>query len=66
MGKVVEIVATIDFVADVNECKDCLMSQDMTQDDPGSLWFNIDVSKGHDIRAGDRVKVTVEKLENFS
>ena len=62
MEKVIEIVATIDFVADVNECKDCIMSQDATQDDPASLWFNIDVSKGHDLKAGDRVKVTVQKL----
>ena len=62
MGKVVEIVATIDFVADINECKDCIMSQDTTQDDPASLWFNIDVCKGHDLKAGDRVKVTVQKL----
>ena len=46
MDKVIEIVATIDFVADVNECKDCIMSQDKTQDDPASLWFNIDVLQG--------------------
>ena len=38
------------------------MSQDKTQDDPASLWFNIDLCKGHDLKAGDRVKVTVEKI----
>jgi hypothetical protein len=27
-----EFVAAIDFVADINEVKDCLMSQDNTQD----------------------------------
>ena len=62
MGNVIEIVATIDFVADINESKDCIMSQDKTQDDPASLWFNIDIFKGHDLKAGDRVKVTVQKL----
>jgi hypothetical protein len=57
-----EFVAAIDFVADINEVKDCLMSQDNTQDEPGALWFNIDIPKGHEFRAGDRVRVTVEKV----
>ena len=39
------------------------MSQDSTQDNPGSLWFNIDVPKGHGFVAGDRVRVTIEKIE---
>lgn len=54
--------APVEFVADINEAKDCLMSQDSTQDNPGSLWFNIDVPKGHGFVAGDRVRVTVEKI----
>ncbi|ABS56101.1 hypothetical protein Mboo_1584 [Methanoregula boonei 6A8] len=54
--------APIEFVADINEVKDCLMSQDCTQDNPGALWFNIDIPKGHGFVAGDRVRVTVEKI----
>jgi len=50
----------IQFVANISSEKDCLMSQDNT---PGSLWFNIDVPKGHGIREGDLVRVTVEKIE---
>jgi len=26
------------------------------------LWFNIDVPKGHGVQAGDRVRITVEKI----
>ena len=62
MTKVLEFEAEIEFVADINANKDCLMSQDATQDDPGALWFNIDIGKGHPVKAGDRVRVTVEKL----
>jgi hypothetical protein len=58
-----EFESTLDFVADINEKKDCLMSQDPTQDNPGVLWFNIDVPKGHQFKAGDRVRVIVEKIE---
>jgi len=39
------------------------MSQDPTQDNPGILWFNIDIPKGHLFKAGDRVRVIVEKIE---
>ncbi|MFZ1127030.1 MAG: hypothetical protein WB759_08970 [Methanoregula sp.] len=59
----IEFESSIEFVADINEQKDCLMSQDPTQDDPGALWFNIDISKGHLFKAGDRVRVTVEKID---
>jgi hypothetical protein len=38
------------------------MSQDSTQDDPSCLWFNIDVPRGHGLKAGDRVKVTIERI----
>lgn len=60
-GKV-EIISAIEFVANINEQKDCLMAQDNTQNDPSVLWFNIDVPKGHGFGVGDRVRVTVEKL----
>ncbi len=56
--KIVEIIETIEFVAHIDEEKDCLMSQDP----PESLWFNIDVPKGHGLQTGDRIKVTIEKV----
>ncbi|OPY38479.1 MAG: hypothetical protein A4E35_00902 [Methanoregula sp. PtaU1.Bin051] len=62
MEQILSFEATIDFVADINEHKDCLMSQDPTQDTPDALWFNIDIPKGHSARAGDRVRVTIEKI----
>jgi len=62
MIKVLEIESEIEFVADINDQKDCLMSQDPTQENPGALWFNIDIPKDHGLKAGDRVKITVEKL----
>jgi hypothetical protein len=62
MGNFLSFESEVEFVADINEHKDCLMSQDPTQDQPGALWFNIDIPKGHGIRAGDRVRVTVEKI----
>ncbi len=62
MTKIAEIESVIEFVASINEQKDCLLSQDKTQDQPGILWFNIDVPKGHGIKAGDRVRVTIEKI----
>jgi len=52
----------IQFIGNINAEKDCLMSQDETPDSP-SLWFNIDVPKGHGIYEGDLVRVTVEKVE---
>jgi len=53
----------IQFVGNINAEKDCLMSQDNTPDSPGSLWFNIDVPKGHGICEGDLVRITVEKIK---
>jgi hypothetical protein len=38
------------------------MSQDKNYENPEVLWFNIDVPKGHGVKAGDRVRVTVEKI----
>ncbi|MDO8841691.1 MAG: hypothetical protein Q7J09_10590 [Methanocalculus sp.] len=55
---IAEILGTIEFVAHIDETKDCLMSQDP----PESLWFNIDVPKGHGLNAGDRIKVTIERI----
>ncbi|MDD1702888.1 MAG: hypothetical protein LUQ31_07930 [Methanoregula sp.] len=63
MAKVLDFVAEVEFVADINEKKDCLMSQDPTQDDPGALWFNIDIPKGHTVKAGDKVRVIIETIE---
>jgi len=62
MATKIEIFSEIDFIANINQFKDCLMAQDQTQDNPSSLWFNIDVPKGHGINQGDRVRVTIEKL----
>ena len=53
--KIVEFEAAVEFVASINEHKDCLMSQDKNYEDPKVLWFNIDVPKGHgrlEIRSG--------------
>jgi hypothetical protein len=62
MVTVAQFEKDIEFIASINEQKDCLMSQDSTQDDPGNLWFNIDVPKGHGLKAGDRVRITLEKV----
>ncbi|HPH34980.1 MAG TPA: hypothetical protein PLU94_05760 [Methanoregulaceae archaeon] len=62
MEPIAEIETIIEFVAHINEQKDCLMSQDNTQNNPGCLWFNIDVPKGHGLKAGDKVRVIVQKL----
>lgn len=62
MTQVARIESEIEFVAVINDRKDCLMAQDNTQDDPDCMWFNIDVPKGHGLKAGDRVRITVEKL----
>lgn len=62
MTEPIRITAELEFVASINEQKDCLMSQDTTQKDPGALWFNIDVPKNHGFRTGDRVRVTIEKI----
>jgi hypothetical protein len=58
MEKILEFESEIEFVADINDKKDCLMSQD----DPGALWFNIDIPKGHSLKAGDRVRISIERV----
>lgn len=62
MKEIVSFESELEFVGDINEFKDCLMSQDNTQNDPKVLWFNIDVPKGHGLQPGDRVRITVEKV----
>lgn len=62
MTKVLEFESAIEFVANINNHKDCLMSQDPTQNNPDALWFNIDIPKGHPLKAGDRVRIIIEKL----
>jgi hypothetical protein len=62
MKTIVTFESPLEFVAEINEKKDCLMSQDNTQNSPDTLWFNIDVPKGHGLVPGDRIRITVEKL----
>ncbi|EJG07521.1 hypothetical protein Metli_1570 [Methanofollis liminatans DSM 4140] len=65
MEKIISFDSEIEFVARINEVKDCLMQQGpegSSNEDPGKLWFNIDVPKGHGFRAGDRVRITIEKI----
>lgn len=65
MEKIISFESEIEFVARINEQKDCIMQQGPKgsgDDDPGQLWFNIDVPKGHGLKAGDRVRITVEKF----
>lgn len=61
MAKVLEFESVIYHVNEqFSDQKDCLMSPH-TDDD--TLWFNIDIPKGHPLKAGDRIRITVEKLE---
>lgn len=62
MTKVLEFESAIESIANINEHKDCLMSQDANQENPKALWFNIDIPKGHALKMGDRVRIIVEKL----
>jgi hypothetical protein len=59
---VVDFVSELEFVADIDGVKDCLMNQDNNQNNPESLWFNIDVPKGHGLNAGDKVRIIVERV----
>jgi hypothetical protein len=58
--KIAEISGTVEFVADIEGKKDCLMSQQ------GEFWFNIDVPKGSGVRNGDRVRVIIEQPDDES
>ena len=62
MTPVLEFESAIEFIANINEHKDCLMSQDSNQENPKALLFNIYIPKGHLLKNGDRVRITVEKL----
>lgn len=66
--KIVEFVSDIEFVANIDEIKDCLMNQGTQSDDvtvtegnPLGLWYNIDVPKGHGLKAGDKIRIIIEK-----
>ncbi|MBP2132313.1 hypothetical protein J2128_000234 [Methanomicrobium sp. W14] len=66
----IEFVSNIEFIADIDENKDCIMNQSTSQDspkkdsgNPSGLWFNIDVPKSHSMKMGDRVRITVEKID---
>ena len=58
----VEFVSRIEFVAQVDDGKDCLMAQDETEASERVLWFNIDVPKGHGFASGDQVRITIERV----
>ena len=59
MEKILEFESVIYHIdSQFSDQKDCLMSPH-TDD---ALWFNIDIPKGHTLKEGDRVRVTVEKL----
>jgi hypothetical protein len=59
---IADFVSELEFVADIDGVKDCLMNQDKNQENPESLWFNIDVPKGHGLKAGDKVRIIVERV----
>ncbi len=58
----IEITGRIGFVADIDGKRDCVMSQEHVSQSPDAMWFNIDLPKGHGLRPGDLVKVTIEKV----
>lgn len=67
--KIIEFVSDIEFVANIDENKDCLMNQgtqsdeaSKTEGNPLGLWYNIDVPKGHGFCAGDKIRITIEKV----
>lgn len=69
-NNIIEFVSDIEFISDIDEEKDCLMNQSTNQDSPKTtsenpygLWFNIDVPKGHGLKTGDKLRITIEKIE---
>jgi len=67
--KITEFVSDIEFVANIDENKDCLMNQGThsdeaasTAENPLGLWYNIDVPKGHGMKAGDKIRIIIEKV----
>lgn len=61
MAPSLQITATIDFIARAGQGRECLMAQDPSAEH--AFWFNIDVPERHGFRPGDRVRVTVERLD---
>jgi galactokinase/mevalonate kinase-like predicted kinase len=69
VDKIVTFVSDIEFVANIDENKDCLMNQSTHSDNvavtggnPLGLWYNIDVPKGHGLKAGDKIRIIIEKV----
>ena len=67
--KIVEFVSDIEFIANIDEKKDCLMNQGTQSDEaaategnPLGLWYNIDVPKGLGLTAGDKIRIIIEKV----
>lgn len=58
---IANFVSEIEFVANIDEYKDCLMNQHNHQNDPGIFWFNIDVPKGHGLKTGDKVRIIIQR-----
>ncbi|MDD1651616.1 MAG: hypothetical protein LUO86_01100 [Methanomicrobiales archaeon] len=56
-----QVTAIIDFIARAGPGRECLMAQDESGGE--AFWFNIDVPEGHGFRPGDRVRVTVERVD---
>lgn len=68
--KILEFTSDIEFIANINPEKDCLMNQGTHQDsakaddgNPLGLWFNIDIPKGHGLKNGDRIRIIIEKID---
>ena len=66
--KIVEFVSDIEFIANIDGNKDCLMNQGTQSDEVSvtegnalGLWYNIDVPKGHGLKAGDKIRIIIEK-----
>ena len=34
----------------------------VTEGNPLALWYNIDVPKGHGLKTGDKIRITIEKV----
>lgn len=68
--KILEFTSDIEFIANINPEKDCLMNQGTHQEsaktdegNPNGLWFNIDIPKGHGLNNGDRIRIIIEKAD---
>ncbi|MDD3977244.1 hypothetical protein L1994_05125 [Methanomicrobium antiquum] len=68
--KVIEFISDIEFIANIDENKDCIMNQSTHQDaaetnidNPNGLWFNIDVPKNHGLKQGEKIRIIIEKTD---